>query len=264
MLPSDPFSLINVNAESTMRGVTLALPSDRVRTLLPSGLELGAQDLTPPGTHPVTLFFNDMIRVQANIPGIWPAQTYREHILGIPYTYLTKGSLMPGKPGPYYYMPKLYLDNLSAVAGGRLFWGFSKDMASFQVTGDRYSVYAQNGHRVTSLAWEPAQENYRPVSEYPLFAPVRQMLSQPNISMLPLAYGPFFFRSDFDRDWDTATLCPQRTAVDVDVSYVTGYDSGRYPASGWTPGVDESMLGSYVLRTYWRLSIPYLPFLSLR
>jgi hypothetical protein len=265
MIPTDLFNVVNVNADSTMRGVTLALPKDRVRDFLPAGLELGEQTLTDKGTHPVTLFFNDMFRVKMSLPNLIPSCTYREHIFGIPFTYLSRASLTPGSPGPYYFMPKLYLDSLSPTLCGLLFWGFNKELGRMHVTADRFTVADFAGHRATSLTWQDAENTGRQrLDRFPLFVHVRAMLSQPNISMLPAGAGPVFVRSDFDRDWDNATIVPVRTAVEVDMSYVPGYECKRYPETGWSRTIDEEVTGSYILYTPWRLSLPYPPALTFR
>ena len=262
--PANPFAAINLNGTGTMRGVTLALPTDRVRDLLPAGLELGDQQVTPAGTHPVILFFHDMFRAQMSIPTLLPNMTYREHSVGVPFSYISRGSITPGFPGPYYFMPKLYLDNFWATLGGLVFWGFAKEMATVNVTAESYTVTSMAGQRLTSLAWKKLDGEHRPIREYPNFEPVRQMLSQPIISMLPLAMGPFFILSDFDKQWETATVCPMQTSLEVDVEYVPGYPGGRTPASGWSPGIDQSVIGSYELRALWRLSLPYPPLLAFR
>jgi len=90
------------------------------------------------------------------------------------------------------------------------------------------------------------------------------MLTQPIISMLPAAMGPFFILSDFDKDWQTATVRPLETILEVDVEYVPGYSGGRYPGTGYSKGIDESVLGSYELRAPWRLSLPYPPLFAAR
>jgi Acetoacetate decarboxylase (ADC) len=265
MTPPNPFAAINLNGDGTMRGVTLALPNDRVRDFLPAGIDLGKQNVTPAGTHPVILFFHDMFRAQISIPTLLPNMTYHEHSMGVPFSYITNSAIAPGIPGPYYFMPKLYLDNFWATLGGLVFWGFAKEMASVSVTAERYTVTSMTGQRLTSLAWKADEGvGHRPIAEYPHFEPVRQMLSQPIISMVPLAMGPFFILSDFDKAWDVATVRPLHTALEVDVEYVPGYAGGRYPMSDWSPGIDSSVLGSYELRAPWRLSLPYPPLLSFR
>ena len=265
MTPSNPFAAINLNGNGTMRGVTLALPADHVLDLLPAGLELGEQQVTPAGTHPVILFFHDMFRAQMSIPTLLPNMTYHEHSVGVPFAYISKGSITAGVPGPYYFMPKLYLDNLWATLGGLFFWGFAKQMASVEVTATSYTVNTMGGQRLTSLAWKnPKKPEFRAIAEVKHFEPVRQMLTQPIISMLPAAMGPFFILSDFDKDWRTATVRPLETTLEVDVEYIPGYPGGRYPGTGFSRVIDVSVLGSYELRAPWRLSLPYPPLLAAR
>lgn len=265
MTSPNPFNFINLNGDGTMRGVTLALPRERVRDFLPAGLELGEQTVTPKGTHPVILFFHDMFRAQMSVPTLLPNMTYHEHSMGIPFSYISSGSLTPGNPGPYYFMPKLFLDNFNATIGGLLFWGFAKEMATFNLTADRYTITSLTGQRVTSLAYKGDDHaGHKPIAEYPYFAPIREILSQPIISLVPAALGPFFILSDFDKNWDAATVRPLQTAVEVDVEYVPGYQGGRYPASDWSPGIDQSVIGSYELRAPWRLSLPYPPLFSFK
>ncbi len=261
MNPSNPFAAINLHGDGTMRGVTVALPSEHVSDFLPAGMRLGEQSVSPPGTHPVILFFHDMFRAQMSIPTLLPNMTYHEHSVGVPFTFISRDAPTPGKPGPYYFMPRLHLDNLFATVGGVLFWGFAKHMARFTVTSDTYSVTDDNDRPITTVSWEAAGE-HRPIREYANFEPVRQMLSQPIISQVPASLGPFFILSDFDKNWAVATVRPLRTAMDVFVEYVPGFSGGRYPETGLSPGIDESVLGCYELRAPWRLSLPYPPLAS--
>jgi len=260
MTTSNLFTSVNLNGEGIMRGVTLSLPANRVRNLLPASLELGKQTLTSPGTHPVVLFFHDLYRGNLAFPNLIPSLTYYEHSIGVPFTYISAPWLAPGSPGPYYYMPRLYLNSLSPMAGGRLWWGFAKDLGQIEVTSGRYTVSDLAGRRLTSLGWDTEQlGEVRPVTAYPNFEPVRQMLNQPLISLAPLGVGPFLMLSHFDKNWDVATLRPLRTSVEVDLAFLPGYECARYPASGWAPGIDEVVTGSYELRSPWRLSLPYPP-----
>lgn len=263
MTSSNPFAAINLNGTGTMRGMTLALPTDRVRQLLPNGLEPGPQTVTPPGTHPVILLFNEMFRAHMSVPTLLPSLTYHEYSIGIPHAYLSTGAIQPGVPGPYYFMPKLYLDNFWATLGGIAFWGFAKEMASFLVTGDSYTVTGFDGQRIMSFAWnEDAPDDFKPIAEFPHFEPVRQMLAQPIISMAPATIGPFFILSDFDKMWSQATLRPLEGSLEVDIDFVPGFSAGRYPDADPTPGIDTSVLGCYELRTPWLLSLPYPPLFS--
>jgi hypothetical protein len=262
MNPFNPYDYVSMNGDGIMRGVTLALPSEHVHGLLPHGLTLGAQSVTPPGTHPVIVLFNEIVREHTSIPTLLPSLSYREHSLGVPYSYLTGGSLVTsgfGNAGPFYFQPRLHVDDFLAALGGILYWGFSKLMASFTVTEDTYTVISNRGTNVTSLSLEPSGE-FRPIAEMPKFEPIRTMHDQPLISMLPLTMGPFFVCSNFDKDWGNGMIRPLQTVTRVDEAYVPGLDIGRFPEAGKAPGIDESVLGSYEMRLPFRLSMPYPPY----
>ena len=98
MNPSNPFAAVNLHGDGTMRGVTVALPRDRVSDFLPAGMKLGEQSVSPPGTHPVILFFHDMFRAQMSIPTLLPNMTYREHSVGVPFTYISPDALARRHP----------------------------------------------------------------------------------------------------------------------------------------------------------------------
>jgi hypothetical protein len=247
----NPFTAINLHGDGTMRGVTLAVDRNFVRDFLPAGLELGKQDITPEDKHPVILLFNDMSRVELSIPTLLPPMTYHEHSVGVPFTYISSGSLTAGPPGPYYFVPKLYHDNSWERLSGLMLRIFPKEMASINVTARQYTVASETGQRLTSLAWRTKGNGaYRPIAEYLNFEPVRRMLSQPLVSP-----GPIFILDDFDKAWDVAMVRPLRTALEVDVAYVEGFECG----SASSDGIDSSVLGSYELRVPWRLGVPYPP-----
>jgi hypothetical protein len=133
------------------------------------------------------------------------------------------------------------------------------------LTADRYSITDYSGQRVTSLSWKAdANSPHLPISQFPNFAPVQGMLRQPLILHYPLGMGPFFIAANYDRDWDSARIRPIQTVMEVDVEYVPGYFAARYPADGYSPAIDESVLGSYELVAPWYLSMPYPPVFSFR
>jgi hypothetical protein len=252
----NPFSAVRLKGNSTMRGVIVPLPTEQVRNFLPAGLELGDQTVTSPKTHPVMYFFNDIFRAHISIPTLIPNMTYHEHQIGVPFTYLSDGPVT-SRSGPYYFMPKLYLDNLLAIVGGIAGWGFAKEMASFSVDANHYIVTSLTGQRLASLDYTPKRNRgFRPVAQYPSFEPIRQILSQKLISMVPASIGPFFVLSDFDKAFDdpSASVEPIQTTLDVDVAYVQGLKCGRQtPAPG---------LESWELKVPWSLSLPYPPLLA--
>ena len=140
MEPTFPYNAINLVGSGIMRVVTIALPREEVRSLLPHGLELGRQDLTGPDEHPVVFHFQEMIRAHMTIPNLLPNLTYHEQVIGVPFTHVSPGLSGP-RSGPFFYMPNLYLDDAIATMGGRFLWGFAKQMASARVTERSWAVH---------------------------------------------------------------------------------------------------------------------------
>lgn len=258
MNPFDPFNLLHLSGMGTMRNLTLALPTETVRNLLPNGLALGPQEMTPPGTHPVIMGFHDMFRLKGSIPSLLPSMTYHEHSVGIPYCYVTQGEIAPHSPGPYFFMPILLLDNLWATLGGMLFWGYAKQLATISVDDGQFKVTRTGGESVLSIAFEGVGDA-KPIADYPHFELQRQAISQPLISMVPLSLGPFFVVAGFPKKWDVATVRPLKTVTDVFTDYVVGLSSGRYPATGRSKGIDVSVMGAYELCAPFQVGSPYPP-----
>jgi hypothetical protein len=264
MVPTSPYDLVSLDGYAIMRGVTLSLPSEQVRRLLPAGLALGPQRVTAPGTHPVILLFNQLFDAHLTVPSLLPKLSYHEHTIGIPSCYLT-GS---GR-GPFYFMPALYLDSFLATLGGVLYWGFAKSLASFSASEERYSVAAAAGGELASLSFR-ATDAFAPIAAAPHFAALRALHDQPLISRFALAVGPLWVCSNFEKDWSAGSIRSLETVLHTTPHFLQGVAaefcsraepraSTSAPHAFSAPGIAESALGSYELRVPWRLSLPYFP-----
>lgn len=254
---------MNLSGDSTMRGILIPLEMARVQALLPHGLKLGKQTLTPAGTHPVMLFFNDIFRGHLSIPTLIPNLTYHEFHIGIPFTYLAGN-------GPYYYMARLYLDQLLPILGGRFFWGLPKEMASitvsagtvFQTAAYTYTVTSPAGYPVASLSWQMTVSDFQVPTKAAYFSPILQILSQTLVSRLPAAVGPIYILSDFDKMWTapTARVGSISTRILMDGELMIPNPVPGQPAPEWIQGLASgNLFGAFELRVPWRLSLPYPP-----
>jgi hypothetical protein len=248
---------VGYTGDGLTRGVTLALPAPQVRNLLPPGLHLGEQHVTPPGTHPVIFQFHDYSRCRLSVPTLLPDMQYREQTLSIPFTHVAGAAGASG--GPFVWMPQLFLDHSFVTVAGFAFWGFGKTMAHIAITPDRYTVSSPSGAPLVSLTWNLPAHGPRTPADYPAFEPIRKMLSQPLITMLPAATGPFRALTDFHRNWAVASLRPLDTVLEIAAPCLPNLDAGRYPSCG----IDTSALGSFELRTAWFLSFPYSPVIAM-
>lgn len=239
-----------------MRAVTLALPVATVRGLLPHGLSLGTQHVTGFGLHPVVVMFNEMLRVHLSFPSLMPSLSYRELSLGIPHCYV-RAPAHHADRGPYYYQPRLFLDDLLATVGGVGFWGFPKRMASFALDNESFSVISGRGTTITSLRFRAAGQP-RPMHGCAHFQRIRELHDQPLVLRMPAGEGPWFVCANFFKRWGAGSVTPLETVTEVFESYVPGLPTGAFRAQG----LETTTLGSYEMRVPWRLSMPYAPALA--
>jgi hypothetical protein len=247
---------VQLVGSALMRGVTLTLPTRRVEELLPTGMRLRGQDLTPPGTHPLVLFFYHIFRAHMTIPTPMPDLTYYEQIVGVPFVDVVGDFPNPVPGGPFFFMPQLLLTDYLATLGGRLYWGFAKDLAQITETERSYEVRGLDGRPLIKLELEHTGDA-KPVRDYPHFERMQKVLDQPLVSQVPLGVGPYFVASDFSKVWSSARMRPMTTVVHIAEEFVPGLPTGRFPIHGRAPGIDVDVLGSYEFVTDWTQSLIY-------
>jgi hypothetical protein len=118
--------------------VPILLERSEVEALLPSRVKLGrlpgSLDLPDRDKHVVILEFNHQERV-VDLLGV--RHRYHEFILNIPYVEIQP--ILGKRREPLSYMRILYLDDLMALLGGRIFWHFQKVPGNFQISPDQDS-----------------------------------------------------------------------------------------------------------------------------
>jgi len=241
----------------TTHCVAVALPRAQVRALLPRGLELGNQELTPRGTHPVIFQFHRFSECQFSFPAFLRPMRFHEQTAGIPFTQVCGVNARSHGSGPYYFMPRLYLDDSWVLLNGTFWWGFNKQLAPIDVSEDRYTVRQWTGQPLASLAWSAEGNGHpRPVAECREFAPFREILNQTLVTLLPAGAGPLPALTDFDRRWNFTSVRPLHSVLEIGPSYMPGFEGGRF-ARGQAADACWSVLGSFEFSGPWWLSLPY-------
>ena len=242
------------------RCAALALPAGKVQRLLPPHLELSEHDASAKGTHPVILQFHDFSNCRFSLPSLLQPLNFHEQTFGIPFTRISSRYGISAGSGPYYFMPKLYLDHPWVWTVGQNLWGFFKEMAAIEVSRDSYTITSFAGRRLASLRWSYCEDRAGSAfGEDPRFKAIRELLSQTLISRSPAPIGPLLNLTDFDRDWNRAAVRPLHAVLEVDPCYVPGFDGGRYVVNGAPADPEYSVIGCYEISTQWWLSFPYLP-----
>jgi hypothetical protein len=244
------------------------MPSAVVESMLPYGFCLGPQTLTRKGTHPVVLFFQEMVRAHMTIPSLLPNMTYHEQIVGIPYTYVN--SVLPWlrSPGPFFYMPNLFLSEWLPTIGGQLYWGFNKQVAPVTVTDSTWTVFGDHGEPVIGFRHRlprRASHEWKPVARHPYpnfdwFSGPNGLMVQPLLSQMPVGYKIVPVASNFNKLWDQAVIRPLEGQVEIHESFIPTLPTGRFPSHRkWAPSIARSPFGCFELLAPWRLTIPYAP-----
>src|SRR5690606_19237678 len=146
------------------RVAVLILPVDVVRQLLPAGLELAPQPVVPSGYHPVYLFFSHEI-----FRAWFGTMDYQELLIGVPWVQIS--SPKASYPGPFVYMPRLYLNARLPQQLGVHLYGWEKQIGTIQVTGDdartEFTVTAKDASTptVTGVFTELPGEGPRPAAD---------------------------------------------------------------------------------------------------
>jgi hypothetical protein len=253
-----PLSAVDLVGDGVIRVVQLALPAETVESFLPYTLELASQSMTPRGTHPVVMFFQEMVRAHVTIPMLVPNMTYHEFVLAVPFTRVRGAGGLCSR-GTLQFLPRLYLSEWLPTLGGILFWGFAKEMARYHVTNHRIALSTFEGDPLVSLDYQPAGD-FEPPGEYPLFGPLREVMSEPLVSEVPAALGPLLACSNYDKDWSRALLRPIDTEVTIHQSFVPNLPCGRW--SSGKKSITHSPLGSVEVKAPWRLSLLYPPWMA--
>ena len=221
----------------------LARGDAEVKAMLPRGLSLARQRLTPENTHPVVLMFGRHTDVRPRFLPIRGGR-YSEFILAIPYlNHETTGTYR----GPFVFMKRLYLDSWLAVVAG-WFYAFAKRRARVHATEETYSIRSLlAGAPIASAEFEPHGDS-GPTSKFPHFRALSPIFEQPFIGRLPLG---LFECSWMQFELMKATLRAVTLTAELDAL------PGLPQESVKLRGLDRDPLGAFTIRVPWTLSLPF-------
>ena len=226
--------------------VTWPFPAETLAALLPRGLELAPQTLTPSTTHPALLLFGRHSHVRPNfLP--FGGMNYHEFILVIPYVQWRDASRFDYR-GPFAFMPRLYLDQLFATLVGYAY-GYPKLLARIQ-SGSTYSVHDLVLDRPLLRGDFAAYGTPVPVDSFPNFAPMRPIFEMPFVGKLDTS--PYICsKMTFHLDEALARPCEAR------VELLYEFLPGLYPDSRVSEGIDVTPLGAFEMNVPWNLTVPF-------
>lgn len=241
---------IQVTGNFTSSVVILPLARADAARMLPRDLKLMPQSLTPPGTHPVFLSFNEQRQVGlewGRLAG--PRFNYLEFAVGVPYTRLVK----PRGPyaGPFFFAPLLYLNEVIAIFAG-LFWGFAKHDAKIKSSSTRFSIQEMNPRKAILQANFKLRGEPGKLADFPHALGLRTLLNQPGIGKT--IFGPML-SFGLHQNFSDAQVQAMEAQVKIMDEFLQGLAPGTYKLQG----LDEIPLGAYRMVTNWWLDPPIPP-----
>lgn len=245
------------------RVAVLVLPVDVVLKLLPAGLELAPQPVVPSGYHPVYLFFSHEV-----FRAWFGTMDYEELLIGVPWVQLSDSSAT--FPGPFIYMPRLYLNQRLPQELGVHLYGWEKQMGTIQVGGDdanwQFSATAKGASAptVSGVFTEIPGQGPQRAADVKNFLIVRQLFEQPTISQAAHIYDPNSFNNPrpglflaanniLQADQPGATVQPLAATVTIGASLTP---PGIPPGTYRVPGLDVAELGAFRLICPQAISLP--------
>ncbi|MDO9418444.1 NAD(P)-binding protein [Pararhizobium sp.] len=264
MVPSTPALLSSIAApqanwpltpaflRGSMEGVFSfhALPKEDVRTMLPQGLVLSKQSLTPAGTHPVTFLFNRQTNVCPSfLPQFLGFKSYLESIVAINCVEMNGGD------GTIFsFLPALFLDNRLATFSGRFFYGLAKHFAKNEMTASTYRTATQQNAPVWAMQFFDCSPACRLV-ELGNIGLVRALLDTPILTPRGTASWQAMA---FDFSVGSAFAAPVSTQIDIFATNGIGLPAGRLISPPFRPDPEETGLpGAFRCWTSWTLSNPF-------
>jgi hypothetical protein len=211
------------------------------RAMLPSGLDLAAQDVMRGDRHPVVLILGRQSGVRSKLLPF--GADYLEFILAVPFVELRAGRERVA--GPFCYPARLYLDRALPTLAGRLLYAYAKRRALLRMTADSYGIAepADGAPLLEAHSWiaGPAIEPSRMVD--------RTLFDLPVISH---SLGGWRY-SVADLGLGRAVLQSVGLRLTIHRAFVPGLPVGDFRLEG----ADGDGGYAFRIRTHWRLAGPW-------
>lgn len=242
-----PWSSMYGMAQTSGANAVFALPRAVVAKTLGFGLELAPQDMTDGDEHPVILLFGWQDAVRPNrLPF---SGRYLEFIYAVPFVQHADKKLHEGCPGPFIYMPQLYLDSVIPTLLGIFGYGYNKSMANIRADSREYVVSdRRSGSPIVSCSFKPAGNTGSEV-DFKHFRITRKPYELPLISKTPLGGWHYSF---YDFALGQALIQPISMSIQIHNTQVGGLPPGTHNI----PSIQQKALGAFFVSTDATISNP--------
>lgn len=243
-----PWSAMYGMAQTSGASAVMALPSEAVQAMLDPGLQLAAQDMTGPDQHPVLLLFGWQNDVRPNrVP--FGGGKYMEFIVSVPFVQHKSASLHARCPGPFIYMPRLFLDQLFPTLLGIWGYGYNKELATIRGDQTDYTVFRRNTQTALISCSYRATAPTGSEVDFPHFRVTRKPYALPLVSRTRFGQWHYSF---YDFALGQALIQPIEMTIKVYSKDVGGLPPGIYEV----PSILSSGLGGFFVSTEATISNP--------
>ena len=226
-------------AQTSGANALMTFPADVVQAMLPPGLELSPQTVTAPEQHPVVILFGWQEEVRPNLlPG---GMNYREFIITVPYVRHSDPELQVKVPGPFIYMPRLYLDKAMPIWLGVYCYGYQKRRARIQTDDNSYEVSNADSNAPIIAGEYTKAGPTGSIMDYPHMHVANSLYSLPLISKNLLGWQ----YSYFDFALGQALIQPISMEIKIYNDEAAGLPAGLYQV----PPIQGNGLGGFFFST---------------
>ncbi|MCT4331750.1 NAD(P)-binding protein [Paracoccus sp. YLB-12] len=231
-----------------------AVDSAALQAVLPDGMHLLPQGLTPPGTHPVALLANQQVGVRMSVlPRLLGYRDYFEAIVAINWVGID------GQDGIFSYLPNLYLNSRAPQLAGVWMYGFNKRMGQLRMDNSSYHVASPQAAPIWSGQYQ--QPGFaQALMDSPECAAVEALCQQVVVSQS--RFGGWHY-SAFDFNLTSARVAPVSALITVTDATLANLPEGEMSARplSMQPGPaafrDHGLPGAFRIWTSWTLSNPF-------
>lgn len=230
-----------------------AVDAKALQSVLPKGMSLHPQALTPEGTHPVAMLANQQMGVRLSLlPRLLGYRNYFEAIIAINFVQIE------GQEGVFSYLPNLYLNNRLAQLTGVWCYGYNKRMGQLDMGHNSYKVAGPDGTPIWSGHYNQ-RDFARRLTDFPTAGRVQALAEQ--VVVTQSKFGGWQY-SAFDFNLTSAYVAGVHAEIDVLDGENANLPAGRMAADpirldGHQANPDNHLPGAFRIWTSWTLSNPF-------
>lgn len=233
--PGHAFEFQGLEGKPNAISSLVSVPQKTLLEILPQGLILRPQALSPAGQHPVILFTGYQEGLKATGTSL-TFPTYLEYILAIPFVDIKSAP----QSYPRMYLATLYLNSSAAVWAGRFFYGMPKHLMRIEWEKD-FVVNSLISNRTLVQASYKWLVHWNPEDFQKNLKIIDSLYRQP---IVQIRNGDFICASS-SWHFDTAKAEP----VEAKIVMATRNENFHFSVSG----LNETPFGAFHFSTHWEL-----------